>query len=777
MRWILIIILCVLAHSGWSQSEKYTLSGYIRDADSGEELVGANLYLSSEENTGTVTNSYGFYSLTLREGKYTIRISYAGYSTQEVELDFFRDTTLNIKLTSGLTMDEVVIKAESDDENVSSTRMGTIQLPIEDIKKLPALMGEVDVLKSLQLLPGVLSATEGTSGFFVRGGAADQNLVLLDDATVYNPGHLLGFFSVFNADAIKNTTLIKGSLPAKYGGRLSSVVDIQMKEGNNKRWAAQGGIGLVSSRFSVEGPIVKDKASFFLSGRRTYVLDLAQPFLNGGNFEGTNYYFYDINAKMNYRISDKDRVYFSGYFGRDIFRFQSSSQDFSFDLPYGNSTATLRWNHLFSDKLFMNISAIYNNYEFQFEGGQESFQAALYSGIDDYSLKADWDYYPSTNHFIRFGVSFIHHQLQPQLITATTGEVDFSNDLLTKYGNEYAFYFQDEWKVNSRLTMQLGLRTSFFTQLGPYVSPESGQEFGDGESVITYWTPEPRASLRYKLTPLSSFKAGIAYTAQYLHLVSNSTSTLPIDIWVPSTERVAPQRGIQYALGYFRNFFSNRYEFSAEVYYRDLYNQVDYRDDYVNNPSNDVELDFVFGDGRAYGLELLLKKKKGDFTGWISYTLSRTERSFEEIEGGRWYPAFFDRPHDFSFVGIYQISPKWDVNGTFVFGTGNTYTPVAGAYRIEDRVNVFYGPRNSARLIPYHRFDLSVTYTPRPNSEKRFASTWNFSIYNIYSRMNPTFIYNSFDTDRESGIVESKAYRVSLFPIIPSISWNFKWNQ
>jgi hypothetical protein len=777
MRFLLLLFISGIAHIGWSQSEDFTLSGYIRDADSGEELVGANLYLPSEDNKGTVTNAYGFYSLTLEEGSYKIRISYAGYSTKELEIEFSRDSTLNLQLTSGLTMEEVVVDAEAGDENVSSTKMGTIQLPVEDIKKLPALMGEVDVLKSLQLLPGVLSATEGTSGFFVRGGAADQNLVLLDDATIYNPGHLLGFFSVFNADAIKNTTLIKGSLPARYGGRLSSVVDIQMKEGNNKQWAAQGGIGLVSSRLSVEGPIVKDKSSFFLSGRRTYILDLAQPFLKGGNFEGTNYYFYDINAKMNYRISDRDRLYFSGYFGRDIFRFRSSSQDFSFDLPYGNSAATLRWNHLFSDKLFMNVSAIYNNYEFQFEGGQESFQAALYSGIDDYNLKVDWDYYPSTNHFIRFGVSFIHHQLQPQLITATTGEVNFSNDLLTKYGNEYAVYLQDEWKVNARLTMQLGLRTSFFTQLGPYASLASGQEYGDSEPVITYWTPEPRASVRYNLTSASSLKAGIAYTAQYLHLVSNSTSTLPIDIWVPSTERVAPQRGIQYALGYFRNFLSNRYEFSAEVYYRDLYNQVDYRDDYVNNPSNDVELDFVFGDGRAYGLELLLKKNKGDLTGWMSYTLSRTERSFEEIEGGRWYPAFYDRPHDFSFVGMYQINPKWNVNGTFVFGTGNTYTPVAGAYRIEDRINVYYGPRNSARLIPYHRFDFSITYTPKPEVKKRFSSTWNFSIYNIYSRMNPTFIYNAFDTDRETGIVESKAYRVSLFPIIPSISWNFKWNQ
>ncbi|HKK62359.1 MAG TPA: TonB-dependent receptor [Bacteroidales bacterium] len=757
--------------------ENASLSGYVRDANSGEELIGANLSISPGNSVGGVTNLYGFYSISLKPGSYNIEVSYTGYENFNFQIEIKRDTTFNIELYPGYTMEEVVVKSESEDQNVNSTKMGTVTLPIEEIKKLPALMGEVDVLRSLQLLPGVMSATEGSTGFFVRGGAADQNLVLLDDAVVYNPGHLLGFFSVFNADALKNTTLIKGSLPAKYGGRLSSVVDIQMKEGNNKKWAAQGGIGLISSRFALEGPIIKDKASFIISARRTYALDLAQPFLNGGNFEGTNYYFYDLNAKVNYRFSDKDRLYLSGYFGRDVFRFRSASQDFQFDLPYGNSTATLRWNHLFSDKLFMNISAIYNDYEFNFEGGQENFRAELFSGIRDYQLKADFDYYPSNNHFIRFGATYTRHRLQPQLITATTGEVDFSNDLLTKYGGEYALYIQDEYRVNTRLSINGGLRLSFFSQFGPYASPVDGRLYSSGEHVKTYFTPEPRVSFRYKLTDRSSIKGGIAYTAQYLHLVSNSTSTLPIDIWVPSTELVKPQRGIQYSLGYFQNLRSNTYEFSAEVYYRDLYNQIDYRDDYVNNPNNDVELDFVFGKGRAYGLELLAKKKKGDFTGWLSYTLSRTERSFTDIEDGRWYPAFYDRTHDLSLVGMYTINDKWEFNGTFIFGTGNAYTPVAGAYSIENRVNVFYGPRNSDRLIPYHRFDLSFTYTRRPNAKGRFSSSWNFSIYNAYNRMNPTFIYNSFDTDSESATIDSKAIRVALFPIIPSVTWNFKWNQ
>jgi hypothetical protein len=777
MRYFIpFLLLSFLSFSAAGQNS-HTISGYVRDAKTGEELIGANLYIASDQNIGTTTNIYGFYSLTLEEKESVkLMVSYTGYTTQSIELKLDKDTTLIIELSQGFTMEEVVVRSEDRDENVNSTKMGTVKLPVEKIKKLPALMGEVDVLKTLQLMPGVLAGTEGSTGFFVRGGAADQNLILLDEATVYNSGHLLGFFSVFNADALKNTTLIKGSIPARYGGRLSSVVDIQMKEGNNQEYAAQGGIGLISSRLTFEGPIVKDKSSFIISGRRTYALDIAQPFLDNTNFEGTNYYFYDLNGKANYRISNKDRLYLSGYFGRDVFKFKSSSQDFQFNLPYGNSTATLRWNHLFNDKLFMNVSAIYNNYEFEFEGGQEEFQAKIFSGITDYNLKADFDYYPSSDHFIRFGLSYIYHELQPNLITATTGEVDFSNELLTKYGHEYALYFQDEWQISPALTALMGFRMSFFTQTGPYNSPVSGESFERGDVVTTYSTPEPRINLRYKLNSDISFKAGVTYAAQYLHLVSNSTSTLPLDVWVPSTELVRPQRGMQYALGYFQNLFDDALEFSTEVYYRDLYNQIDYRDNYVNNPAQDVELDFVFGEGRAYGIEFLLQKPRGKLTGWISYTLSRTERSFDEIEDGRWYPAFYDKTHDLSVVLSYEFSKKWQLSGTFVYGTGRAYTPVAGVYRIEDKFNVFYGPRNSARLIPYHRFDISATYTPKPNSKKKFKSSWNFSLYNTYSRLNPTFIYTSFESVPEEGQIQSRAYRVALFPIIPSITWNFKWN-
>lgn len=776
MRYIFIfLVFGITVFPLFSQNEA-TISGYVRDANTGEELIGANVYLKDTFDKGTVTNVYGFYSLTLEKGDVRLVASYTGYTSIEIPFELTSDTSLIIELEQGYTMEEVVVSSKERDENISSATMGTVKLSVEEIKKLPAFFGEVDVLKTIQLLPGVLSGTEGNAGFFVRGGGADQNLILLDEATVYNSGHLLGFFSVFNADAIKNTKLIKGSIPAKYGGRLSSVVDIQMKEGNNQNFAAQGGIGLIASRLTFEGPIVKDKSSFILSGRRTYALDIAQPFLEGSNFEGTNYYFYDLNGKANYRISDKDRVFISGYFGRDVFNFNSRDRDFNFSLPYGNSTATVRWNHLFSDKLFMNVSAIYNEYEFEFTGGQENFRVSLFSGIKDYNATMEFDYYPSSDHFIQFGLSYIYHELQPNLLSATTGEVNFSNDLLTKYGHEYAAFFQDEWKVSSSLTLLLGLRLSMFTQTGPYNSPISNETYERGEEVVTYGTPEPRLNARYRLSDKSSLKASVTYAAQYLHLVSNSTSTLPADIWVPSTELVKPQKSLQYSMGYFQNLFKDEWEFSAEVYYRDLYDQIDYRDNYVNNPAQDVELDFVFGKGRAYGLELLFQKTRGKLSGWFSYTLSKTERSFPEIENGRWYPAFYDKRHDLSLVASYDISSKWQLGGTFVYGTGSAYTPVEGIYRIEDKFNVFYGPRNSARLIPYHRLDLSATYTPKPNSQKNFTSSWNFSIYNVYSRLNPTFIYTDFESIPESGAIESSAYRVSLFPIIPSITWNFKWN-
>lgn len=759
-----------------AQTTTYTVSGYITDGDTGETLIGANVYAQQLVAKGTASNIYGFYSLTLPAGKYDLTISYLGYQDKRLSVDLLQDLEQNINLREGVEVElQTVIVTAEEDQNIQTTDMGTVEISVNQIKKLPALLGEVDVLKSLQLLPGVLSAGEGNAGFYVRGGGPDQNLVLLDEATVYNSGHLLGFFSVFNADAIKNTTLIKGGLPAYYGTRLSSVVDIQMKEGNQRYYQLDGGIGLIASRLTAQGPIVRDQSSFIVSARRTYALDLAQPAIDNTDFAGTNYFFYDLNAKVNYKFSNKDRIFLSTYFGRDVLNYRSNVRDFFFNLPYGNATATFRWNHLFNDKLFFNLSAIYNDYDFRFGGGQADFSVDVFSGVRDYNVKLDFDYYPNPQHSIKYGVHYTYHKLTPNIANATNGEETFSNNLEPKYAHETGIYLQDDWRISSALTINLGLRVSTFTQLGPYVSLVDGQRYEKGDPVTTYVGWEPRISGRYKLSAAASLKAGITATNQYLHLVSNSTSTLPGDVWVPSTERIQPQQGIQYALGYFQNLQNNTYETSVEVYYKDLNNQIDYRENYVNNAADDLELEFVFGDGQAYGIEFYVNKRKGALTGWIGYTLSRTERQFPDINNGQVFPAVYDRRHDLSVVANYQLHPKWELGSAFVYGTGQAYTPLESLYFIEQNLVQEYGVRNSARIIPYHRLDLSATFTPKPDSEKRYKSSWVFSVYNVYNRRNPFFTYYDLDTNASEGTAQAKALQVSLFPIIPSITWNFSW--
>ncbi len=760
-----------------SMAQNHTISGYVTDASSGETLIGANVFLTDDKGTGISTNVYGFYSISLPEGTHSITCSYLGFQNQFFEIDLSDNVKLNIKMSAGVTIDEVVVSAEKEEReaNVEGTQMGTVKLPVDKIKKLPAIFGEVDILKAIQLLPGVLSAGEGTSGFYVRGGGPDQNLVLLDEAVVYNSGHLLGFFSVFNADAIKNTTLIKGAMPANYGGRLSSVLDIQMKEGNDQHFSAQGGIGLVSSRLTLEGPLVKDKSSFIISGRRTYVGDLAQPALNGSDFEGTNYYFYDLNAKLNYRISDKDRLYFSGYFGRDVLRFRFPKRDFFFDLPYGNNTATLRWNHLFSDKLFFNLSGIYNEYDFEFDGGQDNFVFNIFSGVKDWNLKADFDYYASTRHSVKFGGNYTYHTFTPNIASASNGEVEFNTDFLPKFGHEAALYLLDDFTISDRLKLHAGLRATLFTQVGPYFSERDQREYTSGEPVVTYTGLEPRLGIKYTLDENASVKAGVVRTNQYVHLVSNSASTLPTDIWVPSSELVQPQQSTQFSLGYFRNFKDDHYETSVEVYYKDLENQIDYADDYVDDLTQEVERSFVFGTGRAYGIELFFKKSTGRLNGWVGYTLSRSDRLFPDIEDGRRFPAVYDRTHDLSIVGNYQLSEKLELGGALVYGSGNYFTPVRGFFFIEQNLNLFYGPRNSERLDAYHRLDLSLTWTPNPKSTKSWKSSWTFSVYNIYNRKNPFFINYDVETDLSVGTTTIEGEKITIFPIIPSITYNFKW--
>jgi len=775
VKFSFLICLSFFVFSKLDAQNKYTLSGYVKDIITGETLIGVNIYDQANPGTGTVTNEYGFYSLTLAEANYNFIFSYIGYEKLIKEVSLKSDVRTNIELSEGIQIQEVLITSKQEDKNVQSTEMSTISLPIENIKKLPALFGEVDILKSLQLLPGVQFGGEGNAGFYVRGGGADQNLILLDEANVYNSGHMLGFFSVFNSDAIKNTTLYKGGMPASYGGRLSSVVDIQMKEGNDKHFGAEGGIGLISSRFTVEGPIINEKASFLFAGRRTYLFDVIQPLLNSTNYAGTNYYFYDFNTKFNYRFSDKDRLYISGYFGRDILKFISTERDFKFRVPYGNTTATVRWNHLFSDKLFMNLSGIYNVYDFSFGGGQGDFQIDVASGVRDYNIKLDFDYFPNYKNQIGFGILATHHRLSPNIAHATNGEINFASPLNPKYGLEYAAYIQDDIKWTTRLSTNIGLRATAFSQIGPYVSSVDSTKYNSWDIVKTFASFEPRLAVKYALSPVSSIKASVNPTTQYLHLVSNSSSTLPTDVWVPSSELVKPQRGIQYAAGYFRNFLSNEYEASVELYYKNMYDQIDYGESYVNAPAEEVEKSFVFGEGRSYGAEFFLRKSQGKLNGWIAYTYSKTDRKFKDINNGIPFPVTYDRTHDLNVVVNYQLSRKWECGGVFVFTTGNTYTPLKSLFLVEQELNIEYGTRNSERIAPYHRLDLSFTYTPHPESTRKFTSSWNFSIYNVYNRLNPSFIYNDINTNIETGEANIKAIKVSLFPMIPSITWNFKW--
>lgn len=753
----------------------YTISGYLLDAGSGESLIQANIFTKKNPNQGTTSNQYGFYSLTLPEGKYTLVFSYLGYDTQEIQMDLSADQTMNVKLSQGVTFTEIEVTADEESDHVEGTEMGVVELPIDNIKNLPALMGEVDVLKALQLLPGVLTAGEGNSGFYVRGGGPDQNLILLDEAVVYNSGHLMGFFSVFNADAIKNTKLVKGGMPAEYGGRVSSVVDIQMKEGNNKKYVVQGGIGLIASRLTVEGPIKKDQSSFILSGRRTYAFDLAQPIIDNTEFAGTNYYFYDLNAKVNHRFSQKDRIYGSAYFGRDILVFNTESRGLGFRMAYGNETATLRWNHLFLDKLFMNLTGVYNAYDFDFDGKQGDFTFNVFSGVKDYNLKLDFDYFPNPNHQVRFGGNFTYHKLIPNIGRATSGDVEFETTPKPKFARESAIYFRDEIKWSPQWSTNIGVHLGSFTHLGPYEA-EDGTSFEKGSAVKTWWGLEPRINIKYQLDTESSIKVGYTHNYQFVHLVSNSSSTLPIDIWVPSSPLVKPQLGIQYALGYFRNFGNNNYEGSVELYYKTLKNQLDYGESYVNNINDELENQFVFGDGEAYGAEFFIKKSKGDFNGWIGYTWSKSNRTFDEINEGETFPATFDRTHDLSVVTNYKLNPKWTFGAVFVFGTGNAFTPISHLFLAERQLRPAYGERNSARIEDYHRLDLSTTFTPNPSSKKRFKSKWIFSIYNVYNRYNT--LYNFPDTsilNVQTGQIFASYYKVSLFPVIPSVTWNFSW--
>ena len=780
------IFFFVFLFSGFlsSAQNKYTLNGYVRDSLSRETLIGATLQVK-ELSRGVSTNQYGYFSLTLPEGEYTLIVSFVGYFPMEQKIKLKSDLELDIYLFSKSSLSqEIVISAKKRDANVKNAQMGQIDLSMNRMRSVPVIFGEIDPLKTLQLFPGVSNAGEGNSGLYVRGGGPDQNLILLDDAVVYNTGHLFGFFSIFNGDAIKNTTLIKGGMPAQYGGRLSSVLDISMKDGNMKKFQAEGGIGSIASRFAVQGPIVKDKSSFMISGRRTYIDALVKPFIKpGSQFYGSGYYFYDLNAKFNYKFSNKDRLYISGYFGRDVFNFVNNQRQFDVNIPWGNSTMTARWNHVFNKKLFMNTTFVYNDYDFALGALQNNFNFTLKSGIRDLSFKTDLDHYLTPEHKLKYGFQYTFHRFSPSIISGQQDSVVFNpNNAQLKYAREIAAYIQDDWEISERIKLGYGLRWSGFQQVGPYTN-FSTDNFGNkldsalfkkGEHIKFYHGLEPRATLRYSLNDETSIKGSVSRNRQYIHLVSNSGTTLPTDVWVPSTFRVKPQLSWQYSAGLFKNFKDNTYETSIELYYKSMENQIEYREGYT--PSiKDPEEEFVFGNGWSYGAEFFFNKTKGRFTGWIGYTLAWSWRKFPDLNKGNKYPAKFDRRHDLSVVGIYEFNRKWKLSTVFVYASGNAASLPEKFYLIEGVLTQQYSNINQYRLPSYHRLDISATYTPVPKKQKRISSSWNFSIYNAYSRQNPYFFYFDQTGSAFDGSLQVQAKQVSLFPVIPSVTYNFKF--
>jgi hypothetical protein len=771
-RLSILLTLIFITLFSFSQ-KKYTISGFVKD-EAGEDLIGATIYIQNLK-TGTVTNVYGFYSITLIAGDYKVDYSYMGYEIRTKEINLNQNISLNITLTeASKSIDEVVITAERKNENVAKTEMSTIKLQAKDIKKIPALFGEIDVIKAIQLLPGIQSTGEGFSGFNVRGGSPDQNLILFDEATVYNASHLMGFFSVFNNDAIKDIKLYKGDIPAQYGGRLSSLLDIRMKEGNQKKIQATGGIGTISSRLTLEGPIIEDKWSVLVAGRRTYV-DLMLLLSSDDAVKSNKLYFYDLNLKTNYKISDKDRIYISGYFGRDVLKFGDM-----FGFNWGNYTLTTRWNHLFTEKLFSNFSFIYSKYDYIMESGTSTSGFKWTSNLEDFKLKADFNYYPNPNNTIKFGLEAIHHHFNPGFARGTGDSTAMYNSLKMPESNalEYAIYLSNEHKLTQSLTLNYGLRGSIFQNMGEatvYNFDDSYQKidsttYKSWDIFNTFYGLEPRLSLNYTINQMSSVKASYSRTKQYVHLASNSTAGSPLDVWLPSSPNIDPQLANQAAIGYFRNFFNDAYETSVEVYYKDMDNQIDFKDhaDLMLNP--ELEGEFRVGDAWSYGAEFFIRKQQGRFTGWISYTLSKALRKIPEINSGKVYSSSYDRPHNLAIVGSYDLRKRWNIAATWVYSTGSPVTFPTGRYEQGNMIIPIYSDRNSYRMPDYHRMDLSITLKSKEKPNKRLRSELNVSIYNIYNRHNAWMIY--FGPDEDNPTV-TKADKVYVFPIIPSLTWNF----
>lgn len=751
---------------------RVTLSGFVKDARSGETMIGA-LVNVPESRVSASTNSYGFFSVQLPAGTHQVEVSFVGYEKTSTTVELSASVQRTFELSrNDKEIEEIVVSASSRPNQVRSPQMGAVKFTPEEIKKVPVIFGEPDVLKTLQLLPGVSTGNEGSSNFYVRGGGGDQNLILLDEATVYNASHLLGFFSTFNSDAIKDVNLFKGGIPAQYGGRISSVLDINMLDGNQKEFGVEGGLGLIASRIKIDGPIVKDKSSFMISGRRTYA-DMFLKLSNDENARKSKLYFYDLNAKMNYKINDKNTIYLSGYFGKDDLGY---SDLFSFD--WGNATATLRWNSILNEKLFSNTSLIYSDFTYNVKVNSNENDFGIASQIKNWNLKQDFTYYGLNNHSIRFGLNVLNQRISPASLDAAPGTSINSIAVDTRQGLEAAVYASDEWKVSDRFSMIYGLRLTNFAVLGPgtfYDFDQEGEVTNErkynNELVKNYLNLEPRLSMNYLLNNNSSIKASYNRVVQHLHQLTNTTSSLPTDQFVVSSANIKPQIADQVSLGYFRNFANSAYEFSTEIYYKDMQNQIDFRNGADLQANNQLEGELLFGVGRSYGVEWLLRKTRGRLNGWISYTLAKSERRFDQINDGDWFNARQDRTHDVSVVAMYELSKRWTAGATFVYNTGNAITFPSGKYQLDGSTMFYYTERNGYRMPDYHRLDLSLVYEPTPE-KRRFSSSWAFGVYNAYNRKN-AYIIDFRESEVNPNVTE--AYRIALFGAIPSVTWNFKF--
>ena len=768
---LLVFFMIIGAKQSLAQ-DSYIVNGIVTDSLSGESLIGVTVKFSNRTQNGTSTNAYGFFSYKLTSGVYTMTVSYIGYRTLVSTITVESDKRMNLTLVPENSIGEIVVTAEKRNNNVVGPQMGLTKINLSEIRNVPVIFGERDVLKTLQLLPGIKSAGEGNSGFYVRGGSADQNLILLDEAPVYNASHLLGFFSTFNSDAIKDVSVFKGGMPAQYGGRLSSVLDIRMNDGNKKEYTAEGGIGLISSRLKVEGPIVRDKSSFMISGRRTYA-DAFLALAKDTSIRKNTLYFYDLNAKANYQLDQKNTLFLSGYFGRDEL---GLNQTFGFD--WGNTTATLRWNHLYSNRLFSNTSLIYSNYNYVIENFIEENNFKVSSSIRDLNLKQDFQLSLSNSHNLRFGLDMVNHRIAPGSITSSAGSSVNEETIERRKGMEVSAYVSDEWEINDKFNIVYGLRASSFFLRGPGIFNNydlegrisSSRNYKSGELVKKYLRLEPRLSASYLLSEYSSLKVSYTRNSQNLHLMSNSTANSPTDLYIMSSNNVKPEIADQVAGGYFRNFNEDKYEFSAEVYYKTMLNQIEYRSGTDLRGNRNVEADLLYGEGRAYGIELYIKKRFGKLNGWVGYTLSRTERRFDDIDNGIWFNAKQDRTNDLSLVGIYKAGPRWTLSSTFVYNTGNAVTFPAGKYQVNNQTYFYYSARNSDRMPDYHRLDLAATLEAK--SGKTLQSSWSMGFYNVYGRKNAYSINFRDDPDDKT---KTQAVKTTLFGIIPSVTWNFKF--